>query len=277
MLQNKINQEKLKFKLNDYYSRRIPSEILDDFDYCLIKCDKCSLIFQKYILTPTLLNALYETWISAKKSLMKKKNSDVNLFSTYAREIENICHFIPRKPNQIKVLDFGMGWGYWARMAAAYGFNVCGYEFSDSRTTTASNAGIRVIQDLSQLADSSIDYVYSNQVFEHIPSPGKTLAVLKSKLSPRGVIHLQVPNGILMSYQLALNGKQLLKSPIHPLEHVNCFNRRSLRIMAGLSSLRLLQPPFTLYRGLKSLYVSPYRFLADAVISTQVYLANNLT
>jgi len=44
-------------------------------------------------------------------------------------------------------------------------------ELSRDRIEFAQRNGVRVIEDISQRVDEKFDYIYSNQVFEHIPDP----------------------------------------------------------------------------------------------------------
>ena len=61
----------LKF-LNEYYENKMPVHLLKDFDYQLVECNECKLIFQKYIPDSEFSNKLYDEIISSDASLKKK-------------------------------------------------------------------------------------------------------------------------------------------------------------------------------------------------------------
>lgn len=66
-----FSDEKIWSFLDRYYGGRIPKEKMDS-DYCIVKCNKCGLLFQKHILNESNMFLLYEKWISAEDSLNKK-------------------------------------------------------------------------------------------------------------------------------------------------------------------------------------------------------------
>ena len=119
--------------LNTYYEGRISKDDLAYGKYEIVKCSKCGFIWQADILNDELIEKLYSHWISPEQSLNKKRKADISLYAAYAREVENISFLLNRKPFEINVLDFGMGWGYWCLMAKAFGYNASGIELSTER------------------------------------------------------------------------------------------------------------------------------------------------
>ncbi len=259
--------------LNSYYQGRIPKEKVGSDLFSIAKCNNCELLFQEYILNDANMFLLYEEWISSEQSLNKKKYSDLSLFQTYSFEIESIGKFFQKKPSDINILEYGMGWGFWLNLAKAYNFNVTGVEISTSRVKYAQQKGLKIIEDISQVESNSIDYIYSNQVFEHIPNPKETLEKLARILKDNGIIYIQVPNGKGIEKQLLSKNWNAKKDAIHPLEHINCFNRHSLKVLANETGFTL-HPP--IYRpntnGIVPFFKSYLRHLYNLKYSTQVYL-----
>jgi len=259
--------------LDRYYEGRIPRENLESDHYSIARCNSCALLFQENILNDANMYLLYEEWISAEDSLNKKQHAEISLFKGYILELENACQILMAQPHEIKVLEFGMGWGFWSNLAKTCNFNITGVELSRGRIEFAQKNGVRVIEDISQLVDEKFDYIYSNQVFEHIPDPRETLQKLTNLLSANGVIHIQVPNGKGMEKELQSAAWKAEKDALHPLEHINCFSRETLKILANQAGLSLLPP---VYRpnltGIKQLIGGFIRFLHDSRHSTQVYL-----
>ena len=190
---------------------------------------------------------LYSDWISSEQSLNKKKHADSSLYSAYAREVENISFLVNKKPFEINVLDFGMGWGYWCLMAKAFGYNVSGLELSKERIEFAGKNGINVIE-YSDISTDKFDFINAEQVFEHIPEPLRTLKLLARSLKNGGIIKISVPNGKGIEKELANPEWKASKNAVHPLEHINCFTHKTLLKLAHLANLEVEQPFRLRYR-----------------------------
>jgi len=233
--------------LDEYYEGRINKSDLTDGKYEIVKCSECGFIWQAYILNDELMEKLYSVWISSEHSLIKKKCADFSLFSGYAREVESIHRFFPsKKPFEIDVLDFGMGWRYWCLMAKAFGYNVSGFEISKKRIEFARKNGIDVIENFSEITTRKFDFINAEQVFEHIPNPLQTMRFLVHSLKNEGIIRISVPNGRGIEQELAKPRWNPSKNAIHPLEHINCFTHQTLVKFGELAGLELIRQPFLL-------------------------------
>ena len=61
-------------------------------------------------------------------------------------------YFYPnQKPRDVKVLDFGMGWGHYCIASNAVGFDVYGSELSDVRIKYAQNNGVKLIKNTKEM------------------------------------------------------------------------------------------------------------------------------
>ncbi len=150
------------------------------------------------------------------------------------------------------LLDYGSGYGRWARAAAEVGFRVVAFEPSVSRgrDPEATAAGIEVIHDLSVLEGCSFDAVNLEQVLEHIPDPGAALTGLLSHCRAETVLRITVPN-ILRSYE---GGRLWADWPydgarahtLAPFQHLHGFTPNSLRRIAARSGFS----PVAMYRVL---------------------------
>ncbi len=187
------------------------------------------------------MEKLYSLWISPERSLNKRKHADITLYSTYAREVENISFLLNKKPAEIDVLDFGMGWGYWCLMAKAFGYNVMGLEASKERIDFARGTGIDTI-GWSDIPADEFDFINTHQVFEHIPDPLGTLKLLVTGLRKGGFIKIAVPNGRKVEQELGNPKWKASKNAIAPLEHINCFTHKTLLKLGELANLEEEQP-----------------------------------
>ena len=216
--------------LESYYAGRVKPGDLAGAHFEVRRCEACGLLWQAWCLDAEGSRRLYEEWICARESLAKKTDADIALFTSYAAEVSEIARRIGRRPGRIRVLDFGMGWGAWCRMAMAHGYDVAGFEVSPQRCAYARQHGVRVLESLTAL--EQYDYIHCNQTLEHVPDPAETLARLAAALAPGGQVRVSVPDGRGMEQALAAPGWRAAKDALHPLEHVNCFTPDSLAALA---------------------------------------------
>ncbi len=261
----------LKQFIVSFYQGRADLNLLENAIYRVAKCGRCRFIYQINVLNDEGMAALYGDWVDAETSLEKKQNAGAGLFRQYAGQMQAVSSLFPILPGQVNVLEFGMGWGYWSRMAQAFGFRVSGLELSAERAEYASTLGLEVIDKLPETG-RHYHFIYANQVFEHLTDPLETLKQLGARLKPDGVIYLRVPDGRGIEKTLAQSGWSSELDAIHPLEHINCFTRGSLCELAARTGLVAFQPPLRLCLG--SLWGGIKREYADRFLTTHVFFKN---
>ena len=253
--------------LEHFYGGRILPGDLASGRYRVRRCGDCDFLYQDQILNEAGMQALYQDWIDQQRSLQKKINTEAGRFRQYAGQVQTISRLFAKPPHEIRVLDFGMGWGYWCRMAQAHGFDACGFELSASRRKHAEQLGVTVVDRLDP-DKAAFDFVYANQVFEHLPDPQQALRDLCQQLKPDGVIYLRVPDGRGVARRLQRSAWSAELDAIHPLEHINCFTRDSLIQLAATEGLRPIQAPLQLQWG--SLRGGIRREIADRWFTTHL-------
>ena len=226
-----------------------------DFDYLrpgryvLDECRECGLIYQRLILNDTGMQKLYDEWIDGqivRETVVKHKK--LEYYAELAAEVQAVVRYLGREPRDLKLLDFGMGWGEWCLMAKAHSCEVFGAELSDVRIQHAQAALIQVIS-WDEIRSRRFDFINTEQVFEHIPYPLQTLKALGESLAPGGLIRVSVPNGSRIKKSLRAgrwgadkNSRQSL-NPVAPLEHINCYHYQSLRRMGEVAGLKPVSFP----------------------------------
>ena len=232
----------LKRFIESFYGQRVDYRLLEKHIYEICQCSRCGLLFQRYILNSAGQATLYGEWVDNQKSLDKKRHAKARLFRQYAGQLQTLGRIFAQSPGEVEILEFGMGWGYWSRMAIAFGYRVRGFELSPERINHARGLGVEAIRQLPEPAPI-FDFIYANQVFEHLEEPLQTLIALTERLKPDGIVYIRVPDARGIEKALRKNGWQPEMDAIHPLEHINAFNRKSLCKMAAGAGLRVLQPP----------------------------------
>jgi len=244
----------IKEFLESFYSPqgKVEFEYLKEANFILKECNNCRTIFQKEIPNDFLMNKLYEEWIDPEKAFKSHLEKDnLSNFSYCAQEVMMVIAFFNRTPSQLKFFDYGMGWGKWCYMAKAFGCDSYGIELSKTRIEYAQSQGIKVIT-WKEIPNHSFDFINTEQVFEHIPEPLKTLRYLKKSLKHNGLIKISVPNGKDIKRRLRIGDWMAAKysknslNPVSPLEHINCFRQASIVRMADIVELELVKIPIPL-------------------------------
>lgn len=262
------SDQRLKAFIESFYRKRVDYRLLEDQVYEISQCSRCGLLFQRYVLNDAGQAALYGDWVDNPKSLKKKRHAKSKLYRQYAGQLETISRLLTRSPGQVDILEFGMGWGYWSRMAKAFGYRVRGLELSPERVEHARELGIEVIHQLPA-PGPAFDFIYANQVFEHLEAPLQTLTELTQRLKPGGIVYIRVPDARGIEQALGKKGWQETMDAIHPLEHINAFTRRSLCAMAAGAGLRVIQPPLRI--DISKLWGGLKREINDRWVTTHVF------
>jgi len=276
------SEPRMRTALTTFYSQvgGLDYSVLLDAEYALARCHRCGLIFQTSVPNDALLARLYEEWISPGKALARYHS---HLPPLYYVELASEVHLAatliqPAAPRL--ALDYGCGWGEWARMTQAFGFEAWGTELSPTRCQLAAQSGIRVVADAA-LPAAAFGLINLDQVLEHLPAPRETVCLLAEKLHPGGVIRIAVPNGLRVPHALRHFDRELTRprlgglNPVAPLEHLNCFTHRSLVHLATTCGLRRTLPP---PKSLWSAWVFPPRWKSRLKhIFRPLMLRSNLT
>jgi len=263
------SDQRLANFVEQFYRGRVALQTLQSASYRVVLCEECDFIYQDSILDEKGMQTLYEDWVDHEQSLQRKQTANSQRYRQYAGQVQALVGLLNQRPDQSRILDFGMGWGYWSRMAQAYGFDVVGFELSNQRREYARQMGVKVIEKLpASVAD--FDCVYANQVFEHLPDPLQTLVDLCQQLKPGGIVCLRVPDGRGVAARLEQRGWSPELEAVHPLEHINCFTRKTLISFAAKAGLKPVNPPLRLSWG--SLWDGVRREVADRLLTTHLFL-----
>ena len=109
--------------------------------------------------------------------------------------------------------------------------------------------------DREDIPNHKFHYINTEQVFEHLVDPRKTLELLARALHDKGLIKVSVPNGRGIEKRLKrlpsmTSVEQDYLMPIQPLEHINCFDHSSLVELGRQVGLVPVRPGFQLlYNG----------------------------
>jgi SAM-dependent methyltransferase len=91
------------------------------------------------------------------------------------------------------IVDFGSGIGTFARELDKHGYRVQCIEPDLKQAAIIGAAGLSVSTSLDDIADGSVDYLYTLNVLEHIEEDATALRLLRDKLKPGGKLLIYVP------------------------------------------------------------------------------------
>jgi SAM-dependent methyltransferase len=126
------------------------------------------------------------------------------------------------EPNN-KVLEVGVGSGFFLEKCKAKGVEAIGLELNHSAARRVREKGFQVYEvNLDALAGTvganGFDAICSFQVLEHVAEPGKFLEGMLKNLRIGGRLILSVPNGAVMR-RIDPERKDLLNQPPHHMSH----------------------------------------------------------
>jgi SAM-dependent methyltransferase len=220
--------------------------------YRLDRCGACGLVFQRFVGDDALLATLYGTWLTGAidpdRDPEFRRQVAAPGQSRDGHELMAAAALLGRPVQSLRVLDYGMGWGLWALVAHGLGARAFGYDLAESRNDYVKRHGVTPVR-LGELPGLGVDFINTEQVFEHLSAPAEVLALLASALAPGGILKISVPTSPDVERLLADVdwGDLGALVAVHPLEHVNCFDRGSIATMAAASGLAPVAIPLRAY------------------------------
>lgn len=230
---------------------RIDTAALAEADYQLDECQTCGTIYQAQVGERELLTELYSKWISRTEP---PENDPGYVFdvanplkSRDGHEIMAAASFVDVPLSRMQVLDYGMGWASWSRIAVQLGCNTFGTDLADERIEFARKHGITPLRD-TEIGERRFHFINTEQSMEHLTDPASVVKRLAGALQPGGILKISVPSnrGVepllkrLNAGQPTVTHAEIM--PVHPLEHVNCFTREGLARLGRRFGLKPVTP-----------------------------------
>lgn len=210
-----------------------PIPFLKGKRWSYVQCSHCSQAFHKYILAPDWNERRFSQWMSqeAIEAFELKLKTPDKLLNKSIQHTKHILQLdsLTRKlrgDTQVRLLDFGCGYGEFIAMCDLYGFEAYGIDRSSARRENGRFE--RIFPDLKDLGSSKFHVITMFEVLEHLEDPKSLLDVLKGYLIRGGILVLETPD---CSGVMGITSRdEYLK--IHPLEHINGFTPATMRKFA---------------------------------------------
>jgi len=197
----------------------------DTFD--IVTCSDCGFIYSKQLPNDTFLNILYDQVIDLKRPHALKL-----IKHEYPRRLHYlsiVSHLLNDNSENVKVLDFGAGFGQTSKMMQAQGMQVVAYDTSDLRCNELSKSGIRVIKTESEIIENGpYALIICDNVLEHVPNPKMVIELFKLISKTDTILFISVPSYEKENRDYCVSN---LDMSLNPWEHLNYFDQKHLDAM----------------------------------------------
>jgi 2-polyprenyl-3-methyl-5-hydroxy-6-metoxy-1,4-benzoquinol methylase len=199
------------------------------------KCRNCGMVYCENVWDDDTLHKVYSDTIGHAKS--KDKILLINKRASLARIWTNILRTLKllgtEKLGNLKIIDFGCGWGDFLDTANGHGVSVIGYDEDSKKTALAKERGHKIVEDVDELKSfGPVDVVVMFSVLEHLQDVKYSLNLVKELLKPGGLFVFSVMD--YRSIYIKKNVKRLknnlpaLTKDLNPVEHVNLYSYKAV-------------------------------------------------
>jgi SAM-dependent methyltransferase len=155
-------------------------------------------------------------------------NPESGQMQTYGSSVNNfILNELRRAQPRHNVVEIGCGAGFSIQFLRQHGFNVLGVDPSEYSLRWSERLGFRLVNDFFRegLLETSPDFVYCNDVFEHVPDVEKFSSMVYASLADGGTFCFATTNS---TRSIALGDISMFEH-----QHVNMFTNRSIALILG--------------------------------------------
>ncbi len=197
----------------------------------ILRCDDCEFGFRQVRSNTSEMAELYRRMDTG-----VYESETAGRTATAIRHLGILRRFAGAQPGRL--LDAGCASGSFLLAAREAGWSVAGVEpsealFAKAVGTLGDDAELHCrILEQAGLAPESFDAITLWDVLEHVPDPAGFMRLCRELLKPGGKLFVNVPD--LDSFEAQTLGKRW---PLLLAEHLNYFNRESLRLCAEKAGL----------------------------------------
>lgn len=223
--------------------------------YTLSKCKRCTAAFQRNRPGPNVSDLVYNHWIPERRSgVLASAKLTLKDVQHYMSEAVKLISLSMRSTGidalpRVRVLDHGMGNGFFCLALKACFVEVWGTEFASGRIEFGRQNSIKTLNVSDELPENYFHLINTEQVMEHVPDPRQTIARLVKSLTKGGILKISVPNsysiekGDMTIDWRASRYARRSPMPLAPLEHLQYYSRNCRRIIAEDHGLDLVELP----------------------------------
>jgi len=232
--------------LESVYQNHAEADCLRGQTFQVEACRRCGLAFQRNVFNDVGAQRLYDTWINSGLAEQWNRVAQKNrgLWCAQLLFVEKLLH-----TPEVRMLDYGAGFGDFARLGHGYGWHVDVLEFSEERACTLRRESLQLVRTLED-KERHYDYIHVSQVLEHLADPFKALKAIHRALHDDGVAFVAVPNCRGLANTLrkadALPMEAFIKALLDcsALQHINSFTKAPLLRLCRRAGFECVFRPF---------------------------------
>lgn len=200
------------------------------------RCRNCGMVYCENIWEDNTLRRVYVDAIDHTQNkdgilLIKKRMSLARIWTNILRTLKLLGR---EKLGDLKVIDFGCGWGDFLDTVAGYGVNVMGYDLDSEKTELAKERGHKIVEDINELKSfGPVDVVVMLSVLEHLQDVKYSLKLVKDLLKRGGLFVFSVMDYrsiyIKRNVRRLKNNLPTITRNLNPVFHVNIYDYKSVR------------------------------------------------
>lgn len=196
------------------------------------RCSDCGHCWYRHQPEPEQLSAMYAAGRPLTAGVVPQREPTTAML----REMTRLRCLVRSLGDAGTLLDFGSGYGRWARAASSVGFRVTAFEPSAERGAET-DAHFELVHDLTRLHGRRFSAVQLEQVLEHVADPLDVLKRVRKFCGAATVVRVTVPNLLRAPEGRAIwtawpfDGRST--HTMAPYEHLHGFTPASLDRLLG--------------------------------------------
>jgi SAM-dependent methyltransferase len=192
------------------------------------ECGACRFIYAGLLPASAFLHAVYDSVIDTDAA--RRDNLSPLQVAAKMTSVATVLQLAPEHTGPLRVLDYGCGFGATLALLAAVtpAVKAVGYETSAGRIADLRARNLDASDDLERIASSGpFDAVILDNVLEHVPQPGQTIASIRAMCDPGALLFVSVPQvdrRRVLAQQVIADARGAVDMDINPWEHLNYFD-----------------------------------------------------
>lgn len=210
------------------------------------RCADCGFVYARWLPSAEFLNKVYEEVIvAARAEEISRVLGGIGRRMEYVGKLLQLL--VPRRQG-MRVLDFGCGFGFTAKILASSDLDTIAYDTSPLRIAMLERAHphLRATAAWADVkAATPLGAVVIDNVLEHVPDPAATVEELSTLCESGALLYVSVPSyeqATLKALARARAVASLTDMTLNPWEHLNYFDLAHLDSLMRRCSFEPLAP-----------------------------------
>jgi hypothetical protein len=199
------------------------------------KCQRCGMVYCENCWGDDTLRSVYEDVIDHEKCKQKTYSTRKRLgqIQNWKNVLSLLLLTGKKELDNLKVIDYGCGWGDLLHVVQCDGVEVLGYDEYAIDSHIPIHDRKMYANSLEELrAFGPVDVLFVMSVLEHVQDPQEVMDTAKSLLKRNGILILKVMDyrsGYIRKNSHRLNNDlPALSKNLNPVEHVNLYDYSSV-------------------------------------------------